>query len=203
MPTFLLIRHGENDYVKKGKLAGRLPEVHLNDKGRQQAAAIAGHLKEAPIKAIYSSPLERAVETAQPLAQSLNMEVQIRPGLLETGYGDWTGESLKKLGRLKAWKVVQVTPSLFRFPNGESFAESQRRICQELETIASQHDPKDMVACFSHSDPIKMAIAYYIGMPLDSFQRLGVSPGSISVLHIGESSSHLAALNYSPDFKPG
>lgn len=203
MPTFLLIRHGENDYVKKGKLAGRLPEVHLNKKGREQAAAVAEHLKSAPIKAIYSSPLERAIETAQPLSQALNLEVQIRPGLLETAYGDWTDQSLKKLSRLKEWKVVQARPSLFRFPNGESFVESQHRICLELELISRQHDPNDLVACFSHADPIKLAVAYYIGMPLDSFQRLGVSPGSISVLHIGGSSSHLAVLNYTPDFKLG
>lgn len=203
MPTFLLIRHGENDYVKKGKLAGRLPEVHLNKKGRDQAAAIAEHLKAAPIKAIYSSPLERAVETAQPLAQALNLEMQIRPGLLETGYGDWTDQSLKKLSRLKEWKIVQAAPSLFRFPNGESFAEAQRRICQELESIACNHEDKDLIACFSHADPIKLAITFYIGLPLDSFQRLGLSPGSISVLHIGKSSSHLAMLNYSPDLKFG
>lgn len=200
MPTYLLIRHGENDYVKKGKLAGRLPDIHLNKKGLQQAAALAEHLKGAPIKAVYSSPLERAVETAQPVAQALNLEVQLRPGLLETGYGDWTDQSLKKLSRTNEWKVVQAAPSLFRFPNGESFAESQRRFCQELETIACLHDPKDLVACFTHADPIKLAVAYYIGLPLDSFQRLGVSPGSITVLHIGESSSHLAMLNYTLDF---
>ena len=116
MPTILLIRHGENDYIRKGKLAGRLPGVHLNNKGYQQAKTIAERLKDAPIKAIYSSPLERAVETAEPLAKALSIEIQLRESLLETGYGDWQGQPLKKLRRLKEWKIVQNTPSLFRFP---------------------------------------------------------------------------------------
>lgn len=198
MPIFLLIRHGENDYVKKGKLAGRLPGVHLNEKGRQQAQALAERLAKAPIKAIYSSPLERAAETAAPLAQALNIEVQIREGLLETGYGEWQDQSLKKLSRLKSWKTVQQAPSLWRFPGGESFAECQRRFCAEMEAIARAHEPKDMIALVAHADPIKLAVAYFIGLPLDLFQRLGVSPASITALALHENGAHLMALNYAP-----
>jgi len=198
MPTLLLIRHGENDYVKKHLLAGRLPGVNLNDKGRQQAQAIAEKLASASLKAIYSSPLERAMQTAEPLSQALNLPIIPRPGLIETNVGEWAGQSWKKLSRTKTWRIVQAVPSRFRFPGGETFAEGQARICQELQTIASQHEPKDLVACFSHADPIRMAVAYFIGLPLDMFQRLAVSPGSITALHLGETSSRLLVLNLDP-----
>ncbi len=201
MPILFLIRHGENDYVKKGKLAGRQPGVHLNEKGRQQAQAVAERLKGAPLKAIFSSPLERAVETAQPLAEALKLEIQVCPDLVETDYGEWQDQSVKKLGRTKSWKIVQSAPSLWRFPAGESFADCQHRFCSALEGIARNLEPKDMVAVFAHADPIKLAVAYYIGLPLDNFQRLGVSPGSITALFIGESGSHLHALNHSPELK--
>jgi probable phosphomutase (TIGR03848 family) len=200
MPTFILIRHGENDYVKKHKLAGRLPGVNLNAKGHQQAQAIAEKLAGTPIKAIYSSPLERAMQTAGPLAQVLGKPVITRPGLLETDCGEWTGQSTKQLSRLKAWHAVQTSPSLFHFPNGESFAESQHRICQELEQLSHLHDPADLVACVSHADPIRLAVAFYLGLALDQFQRLSISTGSLTVLHIGDSTTRLLALNYDPFF---
>jgi probable phosphoglycerate mutase len=200
MPTLLLIRHGETDYVKKHRLAGRLPGVGLNEKGRQQALAIAEKLATAPLKAIYSSPLERALQTAEPLAQALGLPVIPRPGLIETDPGEWSGQSWKQLARTKAWHMVQSAPSRFRFPGGETFAEGQQRICQELQIIAVQHAPPDLVACFSHADPIRLAVAYFIGMPLDMFQRLAISPGSLTVLHLGETSARLLALNYDPAF---
>jgi probable phosphomutase (TIGR03848 family) len=195
MPTLLLIRHGENEYVKKGRLAGRLPGVHLNETGRSQAQSVADRLAKAPIKAIYSSPLERALETAEPLARGLGLETIPRAGFLETDYGEWEGQTLKSLRRLKLWRTVQSAPSLARFPGGESLAECQRRVCQEIEWICSQHEAKDLVACIFHADPIKLAVAFYLGLPLDQFQRLSSSPASITTLIIGEASSHLANLN--------
>ena len=196
MPLILLIRHGENDYVKKSRLSGRMPGIHLNEKGRAQAQTLAEKLKSAPIKAVYSSPLERAMETAEPLANALGLEVISRPGLIETDIGEWQGKTIKGLSRLKIWRKVLSAPSLMRFPGGESFIETQYRICQEIEWMRTQHEPKVLIACFSHADPIKLAIAYYLGMPLDMFQRLGVSPASITALHLGEGGSHLLTLNY-------
>jgi probable phosphomutase (TIGR03848 family) len=195
MPVLLLIRHGENEFVKKGRLAGRLPDVHLNETGRSQAQSIADRLAKAPIKAIYSSPLERAMETAEPLARCINLEPIPRAGFLETDYGEWQGQTLKSLRRLKLWRTVQQAPSLARFPGGESFAECQGRVCREIEWICSQHDAKDMVACVFHADPIKLAVAFYIGLPLDHFQRLSSAPASITTLLIGEAGSHLVNLN--------
>jgi len=196
MPVILLIRHGENEYVKKARMAGRLPGVHLNKTGQEQAQALAEKLANAPVKAVYSSPLERALETAEPIARALEQELVVRQGLVETDLGEWAGKPLKSVLRLRAWRNVQNAPSLFRFPGGESFAETQHRMCRELEAICSEHDAKDLVACVSHADPIKLATAYYIGLPLDNFQRLLVSPASITALYIGESASHLINLNF-------
>jgi probable phosphoglycerate mutase len=200
MPIILLIRHGENEYVKTGRLAGRLPGVHLNDKGRTQAQAVADKLAGSPVKAIYSSPLERTMETAEPIAKALGLEIIQRPGLIETDVGEWQGKKLKGLSRLKIWRVVQSRPSLMRFPGGETFAEAQYRISQELLTLSARHDPKDIFICVTHSDPIKLAVAYFIGQPLDLFQRLNVSPGSITALYLWEGSSVLITLNYDLSF---
>lgn len=200
MTTILLIRHGENEYVKTGRLAGRLPEIHLNDKGRQQAQAVAEKLTGAPVKAVYSSPLERAMETAEPIARALELEVIPRQGLIETDFGEWQNKKVKGLSRLKIWRIVQFAPALMRFPQGESFAECQFRMVQELESLRTQHDPKDLIVCVSHSDPIKLVVAYYLGLPLDLFQRIHISPASITALGIGEGGSHLLTLNYDLSF---
>lgn len=200
MPLLLLIRHGENDYVKTGKLAGRLPEVHLNERGRQQAEELAESLANLPIKAIYSSPLERARETAAPLAAKLGLEAQIRPGLIETGIGAWAGQELKALRKLPEWKTVQDAPSRFRFPGGESFAESQARIVGEIEAILGLHQKEDVIACVSHADPIKLATAYYLGMPLDHFQRLGCDTASVTVFLLEGKGVLLSKLNQRPPF---
>lgn len=181
MPTLLLIRHGENDMVGR-KLAGRTPGVHLNDKGQKQAEAVAQTLAKAPIKAIYSSPMERAYETAQPLAAALGLEVQIRPGLIEIDYGRFQGRSFKQLQRAKIWKEVLKTPAEGRFPDGESFIEAQTRVTNELEAIAALHTEEEIVACFTHADVVRLSIAHYLQMPINSFQRLMVNTTSISVI---------------------
>jgi probable phosphomutase (TIGR03848 family) len=200
MPIFLLIRHGETDYNKKMHLPGRLPNVHLNKKGQQQAQLVADSLKSAPIKAIYSSPMDRTLETAEPLAKYLNLKVVPIAGLLETDCGEWQGQSVKKLRRQKIWKSVQMHPSLFHFPGGESIADCQHRMVQALETLRRQYSDQDVVACFSHADPIKQVIAYYLGLPLDNFQRLSVDTASISVFFISDAGSRLIMLNHNPSF---
>jgi len=201
MPILLLVRHGENEYTKKGKLAGHLPNIHLNERGREQARALAEALKDVPIAAIYSSPLERAVETATPIASGRGLEIQIEAGLIETNVGKWQGRSWKMLGQTKAWKVVQKSPSRFRFPEGETFYECQTRIAAALDVICKRHKPKDVVACVFHADPIKLAVAHFIGLPLDHFQRLGCETGSVTILHIGEIGATLLKLNQRPPFE--
>jgi probable phosphomutase (TIGR03848 family) len=201
MPTILLIRHGENEYDKKGRLAGRLPGVHLNETGHQQAEELAKTLENAPLKAVYSSPLERARETAQPIARVKGLEVTPREGLIEVDFGEWQDKTLKSLQKLKLWKVVQGRPSMMRFPSGETFAEAQHRVVQEITTLAGMHEPHDVIACVSHSDLIKLATAYFLGLPLDLFQRLMVGTASITVLHFHESFAVVGNLNYSPNLQ--
>lgn len=200
MPLLLLIRHGENDYTKKHKLAGYTPEVHLNERGQSQAQALADALKEVPIKAIYSSPLERAMETAAPIAAARKLEVQVEAGLLETNVGKWQGRSLASLRLQKHWKVVQSAPSRSQFPEGETFYECQARIVTALDSISRKYKPQDVVACVFHADPIKLAVAHYIGLPLDHFQRLSCDTGSLTALYVGESGANLIKLNQRPPF---
>jgi probable phosphoglycerate mutase len=199
MPVVLLIRHGENEYVKKGRLAGRKEGVHLNDKGRAQAQALAEALAKVPIKAVYSSPLERTMETAAPLAEIHKLKVIARDGLLEVDYGDWQDKTLKQLARRKLWKTVQSTPAHMRFPGGESFGEAQLRIAEELTELARTHKKKDIIACVGHSDMIKLAAAYFLGLPLDLFQRLIVQPASVTTLHLSpDQGARLVNLNHIP-----
>lgn len=194
MTILLLIRHGENDFIGKG-LAGRLPGVHLNDRGRLQAEMLAEHLGKAPIKTIYSSPLERALETAQPLAERLGLEIQTRPGLIEVDYGEWEGKAFRQLKRLKLWKTIQTSPAGVRFPGGESLQDAQQRVCKEIETLAGFHEQKDVIACVTHADVIRLSTAYFLGMRLDDFQRLSVSIASMTVFQIHEKRFRLLHLN--------
>ena len=199
MPVVLLIRHGENEYVKKGRLAGRKEGVHLNDKGRAQAQALAEALADVPLKAVYSSPLDRTMETAAPLAEIHKLKVIARDGLLEVDYGDWQDKTLKQLARRKLWKTVQSAPTHMRFPSGESFGEAQLRIAEELNGLARTHKKKDIIACVGHSDMIKLAAAYFLGLPLDLFQRLIVQPASVTTLHLlPDQGARLVNLNHIP-----
>src|SRR5258706_11820105 len=158
MSLLLLIRHGENDYVKTGKMAGRIPGVHLNEKGQKQAQALAEALTQVPIKAVYSSPLERAMETAQPIAESHKLVILQEPDLMDTDIGKWEGKSLKVLRLTNMWKIVQRAPSRFRFPEGESFTEALTRYVSTLERIIQKHHkPQDIVAVVFFSCPSQKA----------------------------------------------
>jgi len=204
MTTILLIRHGQNDFIGR-RLAGRTPGVHLNENGLKQAESLALLLANVPLKAIYSSPLERALETAAPLARRLNLPVISRPGLQEIDFGSWTGKTIKQMQRMKAWKIVQEKASEMTFPRGESFIEAQQRIVAEVQAIGACYEERDLVACFSHSDAIKLGIAFFLGMPLDNFQRLSIDLTSLTVLNLpGEGQPHFWLINQVPglEFKP-
>jgi probable phosphoglycerate mutase len=201
MTLLLLIRHGENDFVKTSKLAGRLPGIHLNEHGQKQAQALGEALKDVPLKAVYSSPLERAMETALPIATARKLEIFQDPDLMDTDIGSWQGKSIKVLRLAKIWSVVQNAPSRFRFPDGESFVESQARYVSALERIIHKHNkPQDVVAVVFHADPIKLAVSHFLGLPLDNFQRLSADPGSLTALFVSESRANLIKLNQRPPF---
>ena len=201
MPIILLIRHGENEYTRTGKLAGWTRGVHLNEQGQKQADALARRLGQAPIAALYCSPLERARETAAPLAQSKKLRVQIEAGLGEVRYGEWTGQSLKRLARTRLWRVVQQHPSQMEFPGGETFRAVQSRAVEAVERISREHaKTKGLVACVSHGDVIKLIVAHYLGLPLDLFQRLVINTASLTTLRLGTGQPALVKLN---DTSPG
>jgi broad specificity phosphatase PhoE len=201
MPLLLLIRHGENDYVKTGKMAGRIPGVHLNEKGQKQAEALGEALKDVPITAVYSSPLERAIETANPIADSHKLKIIRKVDLMDTDVGKWQGKSLAMLRLTKAWKIVQSAPSRFHFPEGESFLNLQTRIANVMEEVVKTHyKPKDIVAIVFHADPIKLAISHFLGLPLDHFQRLSCDTGSLTAIYAGEAGANLVKMNHRPPF---
>ncbi|NMC12388.1 MAG: phosphoglycerate mutase [Chloroflexi bacterium] len=202
MPVVFLIRHGENDYMNNKILAGRIPGVHLNETGQRQAEQVAGNLKKLPIKAIYSSPLERTWETAVPLAEALNLNIISRQNLLEVDYGEWQGRSYEWLCEQTEWKVLHSTPSLVRFPGGETFFEAQSRICSEIAALCKMHDENDSIACFTHADCIRLALAQYLEMSIDNYQRLFIGPASITTLLIHESNIQLVSMNHGFTFPP-
>lgn len=180
MTTIVLVRHGQTPTTGK-VLPGRAPGLHLADAGRDQALRVARRLSALPVTAVYCSPLERAVETAAPIAAEFSLAAIQEPGLLECDFGDWTGEDLVALNALPEWETVQRAPSTFRFPGGESFAQMQLRIVTAIEQIRTAHQGQTVVAV-SHADPIKALVAYAVGTHLDLFQRIVVSPCSVSVI---------------------
>lgn len=195
MTILLLIRHAQNEWVRTGKLAGWTPEVHLNEEGKKQAEFLGGRLASAKLQAVYSSPLERAVETAQAVLKHYpNLELQIEQGVGEVDFGKWTGKRLQQVARTRLWKVVQGYPSGARFPDGESFREMQFRVVTALEEIAAGH-PSGNVAVVSHSDVIKAVVAHYTGMHLDLFQRIIISPASVSVIALGRMGPRIIKIN--------
>ena len=183
MTTILLIRHGENDWVKKHRLAGWIEGVHLNENGHTQAQAAAERLAQLPLDALYSSPVTRCVETAVYLAESHNLAMQELPDIGEVRYGKWEGKKIKKLAKKKKWYAVQHFPSRMRFPKGEALREVQFRAIQALEKLAEAHQDQ-IVAVVSHADLIKLVLAHYLGVHMDLFQRIVISPASVSVLHL-------------------
>lgn len=191
----LLIRHGENDWVGSNRLAGRTPGVHLNEKGMRQAQALADLLEDQPISAVFSSPLDRCMETAKPLAHRLGLPVVAEEGVLEVDYGEWRGQNLKDLAKDPAWKMVQHYPSNFRFPEGETLQEVQYRAVAAFNRI-HQTFPNQTVAVFSHGDVIRTTLAYYLGTHIDLFQRIAISTASVSVLALANQRPMVLGMNY-------
>lgn len=195
MTHILLIRHAVNDFVKTGKLAGWTPGVHLNDEGQAQAEALGKRLASAPINHLYSSPLERTMETAEAIRQHHpHLTIKQHDGIGEVRYGDWEGQAISDLARRKMWQVVQEYPSRAYFPNGETMRGVQERAVNAIEALVAAH-PRDMVAVVSHADLIKMVLAHYLGMHLDVFQRIVISPASISTLMLGYGRPYVVTIN--------
>jgi probable phosphoglycerate mutase len=182
MTTILLVRHGQTPSTGK-VLPGRARGLHLAERGREQAERAAARIAELPrVDAVYTSPLERARETAAPIAAAtVGRPARVDKGLIECDFGEWTGASLRRLMRKREWATVQRAPSTFRFPAGESFSEMQHRIVTTLDRLRAAH-PGGIVVCVSHADPIKAALSHALGAHLDQFQRIVVSTCSVSAV---------------------
>jgi probable phosphoglycerate mutase len=198
----LFVRHGQTPTTGK-VLPGRARGLTLSDKGQQQAERAAERIAalqtdERKIAAVYASPLERTQETAKPIARALGLRVRRNQGLLEADFGDWTGAELKRLYKKPEWRTVQRNPSGFRFPGGESFTEMQARICGAVDRLRAAH-PGQTVVAVSHADPIKAAVAHAMGTHLDLFQRIVVSPCSVSAVLYGVDGPVVLAVNSTGD----
>jgi probable phosphomutase (TIGR03848 family) len=193
MTTFLLIRHGHTDWVGHA-LAGHLPGIGLSETGRQQASQLVSRLSRFHIDAVYSSPLQRTLESAEPLAQVRQLPVVPRQGLIEIDFGAWTGKKLAELADDALWKQFNTLRSITRAPGGDLMLDVQRRMTDELQAITAEH-PEGTVAVFSHQDTIKAALLHYLGMPLDHFLRIQIDPVSVSVLQIAAWGVRVLSLN--------
>ncbi|MDE3064145.1 MAG: histidine phosphatase family protein [Acidobacteriota bacterium] len=193
--TILLVRHGATTTTGQ-VLPGRAPGLHLSERGRAQAEATASRLGELATKpaALYVSPLERARETAAPIARALRLRAVPDRGLLECDFGTWTGKRLSQLRRRAEWRAVQHSPSTFRFPEGESFEEMRLRVWGTLERLARRHRNRTVVVV-SHADPIKAAVTHAQGVPLDLFQRTVVSTASVSAIAFTDASPVVLCVN--------
>ena len=188
------MRHGTTP-TTGAVLPGRAPGLHLAGAGLAQAEAVAARLAALPrIDAVYASPLERTRETARPIGAARDLAVKVERGLLECDFGEWTGRPLKELAKEPAWKTVQRYPSGFRFPGGDSFTEMSARITGTLQRLVERHE-SGVVVAVSHADPIKAAVADALGTHLDLFQRINVSPCSVTAVHYGPGGPAVLAVN--------
>jgi probable phosphoglycerate mutase len=193
MTTLFLIRHGLTA-VTGSRLYGRTPGIHLDERGRRQAAALVDRFDGVRLHAVYSSPLERCVETMEPLATARRLEIRTSEALVEMDAGNWTGRTLPSLRRTKLWNTVQRNPSRFSFPGGESFVDAGARVLDEIERIVARH-PRGRIAVGTHGDLVRMLVSHHAGAHLDQFQRVMVEPASVSVLHVGDGAPRILLVN--------
>ena len=191
--TVFFVRHATHDWLNR-ILCGRMPGVTLGAEGRAQAAALAVRLQREPIAAVYASPLERARETAQPLAEGLRLDVQIRDALNEIDVGAWSGRTFDDLRDDPHWTRWNTARNVTRPPGGETMLEAQVRIVSAIERLCAAH-PEQSVALVSHGDVIKAALAYYLGLTLDAILRFDISPASVSTLVVGDWGAKILSMN--------
>ncbi|GAA4730276.1 histidine phosphatase family protein [Pedococcus ginsenosidimutans] len=215
MPTLLLVRHGHSSANGEGILAGRLPGVHLTERGRGQAAALGERFAGAQVVRVVSSPLERCLETAQPLAAAAGVEVVVDDGLQECAYGAWSGRKLSELAKEPLWSTVQDDPASARFPDhdeyaAESLQEMSDRVVEAVRRhdaqVREEHGPGAVWVAVSHGDLVKAVLADATGAGLGHFQRYTADPASVCAIRYGERHTFLLSANeLAPDlarFRP-
>jgi probable phosphoglycerate mutase len=197
MTTLLLVRHGHTDAAGR-RLTGWQAGVHLNARGRKEAQGLVERLNGLPIDAIVTSPLERARETAAPLARARGMRPVVDRRLIEVDYGEWAGRSIAQLRRTRLWRNVIRAPSTFRFPGGESLLEVQTRAVDAAMALSTTY-PRGTVVAVSHADPIRLLVAHLSGMHADHLQRLVIDTGSITAISLGQDIPRIVKVNDTGD----
>ena len=196
----VLIRHAHSQSNASGVLSGRIPNVHLSDKGIKQAQKLADRLGSFPVAEIRISPMERCAETIDPWLKQYVVKTNpkvaatIDPRINEVDYGKWSGKKLSSLTRKREWSTVQESPSRMYFPNGEGIAAMQSRAMETVHELANLADSKVGVIV-SHGDVIKSIVASALGMHLDEFQRIIVDPASVSIIEYSGIKPRLLLLN--------
>jgi probable phosphomutase (TIGR03848 family) len=190
-----LVRHGLTEMTGP-VLAGWTPAVHLNERGRTQAAELAARLAPVPLDLVVASPLDRCQETAQALVAGRDgLQVQTDDRFGEVRYGDWTGRPLEELAKEDLWKVVQAHPSAVRFPGGEAMADAQHRAVTAVREWNDGLKPDATFLVCSHGDIIKSIVADALGLHLDQFQRIQADPASVTVIRYTEMRPFVVRLN--------
>lgn len=200
MTTFLLIRHGETDAVGKS-IMGWMPGWHLNPNGRQQVEALGTRLSRLPIRAVYTSPLERAMETADAIARTHKIEPRRDEAFGEVHAGQWQGVAIVELDQRDDWRRFNTFRTGTRAPGGEMIVETQVRLVRKVQALLADH-PNETVAIVSHADPLRALIAYYLGVPLDLMLRFEISPASVSILELSDSHARFQCINAAPEVVP-
>ncbi|HSM26108.1 MAG TPA: histidine phosphatase family protein [Anaerolineaceae bacterium] len=193
MTKFLLIRHGDTDYVDEA-LAGRI-DSPLNSLGSEQANKVANAISQLPIKAIYASPLIRTQLTAAPLADILNMDVAISHGLNQVDFGRWQGLSYDDLMNDLDWQTFQKNPAIVNIPGGEDGTMVRKRVAIAIKEIVLNNHSDSIIACFSHGSIIRHIISHFIGLPIEKLNQIRIAPASISTLDIQGEDGKLLHLN--------
>jgi probable phosphomutase (TIGR03848 family) len=196
--TFCLVRHALTDSVHRA-VSGRTPGLHLSAEGRVQADRLGEVLKSLPVSAIYSSPLERSVETAESIAARVGVPAQIRKSLTEVEYGDWTGREFSDLAPLEAWRSFNSFRSSTQIPGGESALAVQARAIGELSCLRGSH-PGQVLILVSHAEVIRVIVCHYAGIPLDLSLRIEIEPASLSVIAVSEQQARIHGINLHAGF---
>ena len=196
MALVILVRHGQTDENVSGRISGQGP-VPLNARGQEQARLAAEVLAPLGITHLFSSPLVRARQTAEFLAERLHKPIEEIADLREVGYGDWESKTFHEMRGHPVAHQVFNDPIAAVFPNGEGLLEVQQRGVHVIEWVRHTY-PQGIVAVVSHGDVIRTALAHYLGMPFNEYRRLDLDNGAISVLELFDEWVRVKALNYVP-----
>jgi probable phosphoglycerate mutase len=196
----IFVRHAESQANKDGILAGRLPKIGLSDTGMQQALRLKKSFEMLDFDSIYTSPIQRCLDTAR-MVFGDERELIHASELMEMDFGDWTGQKLSELTKLKEWEVVQRDPASFAFPNGESFTQLRDRVDLALSNIQASQQKDSRIVIFTHADVVKMVVCHLLDAPLSKFQSIIVNPASLTLIDIDQDKLKIAGVNLQPDIE--